>query len=204
MTQGLALNQAEMTAWAGLVNKAVGNAINGLSGMVGQQMMATALKVGQIPAKTVTHLIGGPDTIMVGVYLGFSGSATGHMVLAYHPQTALGFADMLMGMPPGSTQEMGDIEKSALQEMGNVMGGLFLNTIADDNGLRLCPTPPVTMVDKAAVIINVALSGTVEGDEDVVVVDAVLGTDDQQSAGTFMVLPGPSLMSVLRERWAAA
>ncbi len=123
MTQGTALNQVEMTAWAGLVNKAVGNAINGLSGMVGRQMKATALKVGQIPAKTVAHLIGGPEAIMVGVYLGFSGSATGHMVLAYHPQTALGFADMLMGMPPGSTQEMGDIEKSALQEMGNVMGG---------------------------------------------------------------------------------
>ncbi len=60
------------------------------------------------------------------------------------------------------------------------------------------------MVDKANVIINVALSGTVDKDDNVLVVDAVLGTDDQQSAGTFMVLPGPGLMSVLRERWGAA
>ncbi len=202
MTQGLALSQAEMAAWAKLINKAVGSAVAGLSNMVGRQMKATALKVGQIPAATLPNLMGGPEAVMVGIYLGFNGSATGHMVLAYHPKMALEFVDMLMGMPSGSTNDIGEMEKSALQEMGNVMGGLFLNTIADENGLRLCPTPPVTMVDKAAVLLNVALSGTVEREEEILVVDAVLGTEEKQSSGTFMVVPGPGLMQVLRERWA--
>lgn len=189
-----------MMAWAGAVNKGVANAIGGLSEMVGEAIMATALKSGHIPMKDVANLLGGPEALTVGVCLGFEGSATGRIVLAYHPKTAFGLIDMLMGEPAGSTQSLGDMEKSALMEMGNLMGAFFLNSVADANGLTLCPTPPEVMIGEAREILGVAMSG-VALDSEGLIVDATFGTQDQQISGTFLVMPSPDLVRVLRERW---
>ncbi len=199
----MVLSDVEMVAWAGLVNKAVTNSVSGLSGMVGQEMSTTALKAGHMSAKAVSDLFGGPDTMMISVHLGFEGSATGHMILAYQPKTAYGFIDLIMGQEMGSTNDLGDLEKSALQEMGNIMGGFFLNTIADMNGIQLCPTPPVTMINKASIVLNAAMSRTVEDDEELLLVDAQFGTHDQQIEGRFLVMPSPHLMGVLRQCWGS-
>lgn len=199
-TQSTALSEVEMSAWVALVNQAVGNAISGLSEMLGKEMGANALKSGRIPAKEVTNLVGGPETLMVGVYIGFEGHATGHMILAYEPQIAYEFIDMLLEQFPGQTQDLGDMEKSALQEMGNLMGGFFLNTIADANGLNLYPTPPLTMVDKAGVIFSAAMSSAMREDP-VLVVDAAFGTSDRQIEGQFLIVPSPHLIGVLRQCW---
>jgi len=202
-TQVTAFNEIEMVAWAGAVNKGVANAVAGLSEMVGEAITATALKSGHIPLKDVANLLGGPEALTVGVYLGFEGSATGRIVLAYHPKTAFGLIDMLMGEPAGSTQSLGDMEKSALMEMGNLMGAFFLNSLADANGLSLCPTPPEVMIGEVRAILGAALSQSqVElGAEEGLIVDATFGTQDQQISGTFLVLPSPDLVRVLREKW---
>ena len=200
-TQSIMLSEAEMLAWAGLVNKAVANSISGLSGMIGQQMNATSLKAGRIKANVVVDILGGMDAITVGVYLGFQGSATGHMILAYHPKTAFEFIDLLMGQDQGTTNQLGDMEQSALQEMGNIMGGFFLNCIADANGLHLSPTPPVTMIDNAANIVDIAMAGALRDNEDVLVVDVTFGTHDRQIEGRFLVMPSDHLMTVLRQCW---
>lgn len=200
-TQATTFNEVEMMAWAGAVNKGVANAVAGLSEMVGQAITATSLKSGQIPLKDIVNLLGGPEALTVGVYLGFEGSATGRIVLAYQPKTAFGLIDMLMGEPAGSTQSLGDMEKSALMEMGNLMGAFFLNSVADANGLSLCPTPPEVMIGEARAIASAALSQVEPGVEEGLIVDATFGTHDHQISGTFLVMPSPDLVRVLRERW---
>jgi chemotaxis protein CheC len=195
------LSEAEMIAWAGTVNKGVVHAVAGLSQMVGEEIRPTTLKSGHISLNDVASLLGGPEALTVVVYLGFNGSATGHIVFAYQPRTAFGLIDMLMGQPAGSTQSLGEMEKSALMEMGNLVGAYFLNSLADANGLRLCPTPPEVMIGEAGVIIDEALDQVVPRPDDGLIVDATFGTQDQQISGTFLVLPCPDLVTVLRERW---
>lgn len=204
MSQNTLLNEVEMVAWTGLVNKSVANAVSGLSQMLSREIKANALKSGHIQLQNVASLLGGPDALIIGIYLNFEGSASGHLVLAYHPKAALELIDILMGMPLGSTLELGEMEESALREMGNIMGTFFLNTIADDNGLSLCPTPPSIKIDRACEILNAAMSGmSRKTDEVLMIVDAEFGTKDQKIDGTFLVIPSPDLMNTLRERWDA-
>ena len=66
----------------------------------------------------------------IGIYLTVSGSADGHIMLMYNPKMAYGFVDLLMGQPEGTTKALGEIESSALGELGNIMGSSFLNALA--------------------------------------------------------------------------
>lgn len=47
------------------------------------------------------------------------------------PQLTLAFADLTMGQPIGTTRSLGEMERSALVEMGNVTRSLFPNALSE-------------------------------------------------------------------------
>jgi chemotaxis protein CheC len=139
--KGSLMKDVELAFWAELVSKATSMAISNLSQMVGQEIGVVAFRLRQIQVAEISHLMGGPETETVGIYLTVSGGADGHVMLMYDPKMAYGFVDMLMGLPPGSTQSLGEVEASALGELGNVVGSSFLNALAGATGLTLMPSP---------------------------------------------------------------
>ena len=196
------MTDVEQLAWAGLVSKGVANSISGLSQMVGQEIMPIALNPKVVDITEVPDMIGGAEALTVGVYLKVTGVASGHMVLVYQPQAAFELLDMLMGMESGTTQEIGEMEKSALGEMGNIMGSFFLNSLADSTGLSLMPSPPAVMMDMAGAILNVALAEIMMETDEACIVEAIFGTSDKQVNGTFLVMPSLGLLDQLRRVWA--
>jgi chemotaxis protein CheC len=195
------MTDVEQLAWAGLVSKGIGNSISGLSQMVGQDIKATSLDPKVVEIKDVPDLIGGAEALTVGVYLRVTGDASGHMVLVYKPQAAYELLDMLLGLAPGTTQEMDEMAESALGEMGNIMGSFFLNSLADSTGMSFFPSPPAVMMDMAGAILNVALAEIMMETDEACIVEAIFGTSDQQVSGTFLVMPSLELLDALRRQW---
>lgn len=196
------MTDIEQLAWAGLVSKGISNSITGLSQMVGQEIVPTSLNPKVVEINEVPEMIGGAEAVMVGVYLQISGSATGHMVLVYQPQAAYELLDMLMGMEPGTTNSIGDLERSALGEMGNITGSFFLNSLSEATGLCFMPSPPAVMMDMAGAILNVALAEIMMETDEACVVEATFGTSDRQVNGTFLVMPSLGLITMLRKIWS--
>ena len=176
-----------------LISGGVNSALTGLSQMVNKQLNVTDVRIKQVMVKDVPDLFGGPEAVMVGVYLGVQGYANGHMIVAYKPETAFNLVDMLLGQPISSTQELKEMEQSALGEVGNIMGSFFLNYISDKTGISYRVSPPAIMMDMAGAILDVILSAVLEHTEQTYIVDATFGADDKSVTGTFLVLPVPDL-----------
>lgn len=176
------------------------NAITGLSQMVEQEVEMNAVSARQIPVDDVPDLFGGREQVAVAVYLAVTGATEGHMFLAYPPQTAMSLVDLLMGEEPGATQEITEMEASALGEMGNIMGSFYLNALSDASGLVLMPSPPAVIMDMAGSILDVALADILQESDDALVVEAIFSTQDRQISGSFLVLPSPSFLKQLSER----
>ncbi len=98
------------------------NAITGLSEMVKKDIEMNAVSARQVPVDEVPELFGGREEVAVAVYLAVTGTADGHMFIVYPPKTAMALVDLLMGEQPVTTQEITEMEASALGEMGNIMG----------------------------------------------------------------------------------
>ena len=199
MQEELALTKEELAVWAWLVSKGTADALSGLSKMVGQEIEITSLELKQYPAKDITSLLGGPEKIVVGIYLVVHGDANGHLMLVYDPKMAFELVDMQMGLPSGTTQVLGEMELSVLGEMGNIASGFFLTTLADSTSLILMPSPPAVMVDMVGAIMGIALSHIMQEQDDVFVVRTVFGAGNRQINGTVMVMPTMDFMrAVLR------
>ncbi len=190
MLQQQTLTKDEMAIWTWLVSKGIANSLSGLSQMVGEELIVTALDVKYFPAKDTVNLVGGPENMVVGIYLTISGDATGHLMLIHDPKIAYQLIDKQLGLPSGSTQGLDEMERSVLGEMGNITGSFFLNALADATNLILTPSPPVVMIDMAGAILGIALTEIMQeqDQDDVLAVKATFGTATHQIDGTFLVM----------------
>lgn len=198
------MKEEELAFWAQLVSKGTTNAMANLSKMIGQEVSVESFGLKQIPVAETSKLMGGPETEAVGIYLTVSGSANGHIMLMYEPKVAYQFVDILMGMPGGSTQSLGDMEKSALGELGNIVGSSFLNALADATGLTLLPSPPNVMTDMAGALLDIIAADILLTQDDAFVAETTYHASDRDIAGQFFVIPTQDLLRVLLESRPAA
>lgn len=197
MAQQLQLSKDETAIWTWLVSRGIGNSLQGLSRMVGDQLTVSGLDVKLFPAKDVVKLIGGEEKIVVGIYLNISGDADGHLLLVHEPKMAFDLIDSQLGQLPGTTTDLGEMERSVLGEMGNITGSFFLNAIADATNLTLTPSPPIVMVDMAGAIMGIALSEIMQEQDSVLAIRAIFTSCGRRIEGNFMVLPTMDFLRVI-------
>ncbi|MBN1368582.1 MAG: chemotaxis protein CheC [Dehalococcoidales bacterium] len=176
---------------AEVLKRGMSNAVTGLSQMVGREIKIASLNIRRIPVKDISDLFGGPEAIIVGVYLQICGNSNGHMIAVYKPQTAFDLVDLLLGQPAGSTKDLSEMERSVLGEVGNIMGSFFLNHLANSTGIELQPSPPAVLMDMAGAILDVATASVLEYSDHTFVIETIFETSDGQVAGTFLVMPVP-------------
>ena len=197
MQQIQMLTKDEIAIWTWLVGKGIANALSGLSQMVGQKFSATSLDIRQLPAKDAGMLLGGPENLVVGICQEIRGDATGYLLLIHDPKIAFELVDMQMGLPRGSTQGLEEIERSTLEEIGNITGSFFLNALADSTGLNLMPSPPVVMIDMVGAILDITLTSIMQKQDDVLAIKITFGTVCRQIQGMFLVMPTLDFLTVL-------
>jgi len=199
MIQNVAKKETNPGAWEELMKKGITNAISGLSQMVQKKISVDSVLISRVPAKEVINLVGGPETLIVGIYLNFSGAANGHLMLAHRPEVAYALLGMILGEEPVKRDDLSDYEQSALSEMGNITGSFFLNAIADTLGITLYPSPPSVIIDMAGAIMGIALAEILQESDEVMVVDTVFTTDDQSAGGRFMIMPNESFVKLSQQ-----
>ncbi len=187
------LKETEQGGNVELISKGVNYAVVGLSQMSGQEIKVVSIKIKKVPVKDIVGLFGGPENIIIAVYLEIISDTNGHIVVVYEPKVAFDLIDMLLSQPSGTTKELSDMARSVLGEVGNVMGSFFLNYLSDTTGHRFQPSPPAVMMDMAGAVLDATLASILIYSDETFVIEAVFGTNNRQVAGTFLAMPLPIL-----------
>lgn len=143
-----------------IADNGVLNAAHGFSGMVGRRIHVDKATAEVVPVLTIPEIAGKADEDAVGIYLCFKGDLDGQMMMIIPYQKAMELVDLMMELPPGTTQHLGSLERSALGELGNLCGSFFLNSVASQTYAQFQPTPPAVMVDMAGAILDVVVATT--------------------------------------------
>jgi len=187
----------EIVVWTWLVSRGIANALSGLSRMVKCEINVTSLNLEQLSTKDAPDLLGGPGALGIGIYLTVHGDASGHLLLVHDPEIAFQLIDIQLDLPAGSTQRIGEMERSVLGEMGNITGGFFLNTLADMTGLSLLPSPPSVIVDTVGAILSIPLDFLMDKQEEALAVKTTFSAGTRQIHGTFLILPTVEFMKTV-------
>ena len=81
----------------------------------------------------------------------------GYLYTIFSEKSAANIVDTLLGQPQGTTTVIGEMEQSAIMEVGNILASSFCDAIAEFLGLVLLPSPPNYVNDMVSAIIQSSL-----------------------------------------------
>ena len=169
-------------------NIGAGNAMTALSQMLNCKVDMKVPQVKLLEFKDVATLMGGEEQILVGVFLGVEGDITGSMLFLVEVESAKHLINKMM---PGMAQpggELTEMECSAMQEIGNIITGAYLNSLAQITNLMIIPSPPALTVDMAAAILSVpAIEFGIYGDNILLIQSQFF--DEVEIDGYFVLVP---------------
>ncbi|MDD2422241.1 MAG: chemotaxis protein CheC, partial [Heliobacteriaceae bacterium] len=111
------LSPLQMDALREVGNVGAGNAATALSEMVQKPVDMKVPSLGVVPFNEVAERMGGPESLVAGVYLKVQGGAPANLLFVLPFDSARMLVDLVMGLPGGSTRVIEDLQASALMEV---------------------------------------------------------------------------------------
>jgi chemotaxis protein CheC len=150
------------------------------------------LKVSSIGVVSVSDLHGllgeGGEVRMAGLRFHITGEAAGQIVLLFPLPTIFRMLRVLLGVQEES-RLLSEYERSAVQEVGNIVVSSFLSGLGDLVGKRLIPTPPELHLDGSHGLVRQVMANLKEQGSEVFVIQALFEDPERRIEGRFFVLP---------------
>jgi chemotaxis protein CheC len=190
--------------------KRAGEAMGSMSGQI-IEVQTPILR--RCTAAEVLAIAGGPDALVLAVYVGIKGSLSGHSLLLFSPRDAHRLAQILLAglLGPGELpmEESGDVlvfdelELSALQEAGNVTISAFLNELGMHLHEPVHPTPPQVLIEMAGAVLDAVLLDLCSEVDQVLAAKTTFSEGGLAIDGTLLVLPRADSLPVLLDALGA-
>lgn len=172
-----------------LGNIGAGNATTALAQMIGTKVDMAVPQVRLLDFKDVGDMMGGAEQIMAGIYLKVEGDIDGSIMFLLEQHSARHLVSKMMMQEETDTDEpLDDIQMSALKEVGNIIAGSYLNSLAQMTNLKMIPSVPYLAIDMAGAILSVpAIEFGVMGDSMLLIETQFF--DEIKLSGYFILLP---------------
>jgi chemotaxis protein CheC len=193
----LAFQADQLSIFQEIGNIGAGNAATALASMLGKVVDMTVPDVRVVSFNEITHIMGTPDTLVIGILLGMEGALNGHFLMLLTVEDAydlLSIARAAFGLDPVAREEFNPAEidpldESALREMANILVGSYLAAICTMTGLDIEPTQPTLAVDMVGAILNVVTVSYAEIGDSVLFMKTRFNDTQKNIAGNFFLIP---------------
>ena len=135
-----------------------GNAATALSQMLGRSVRITLPEVRIMGYNEAIEWIGGPEAITAGVLVRISGQMNGIMLAVQSLEFVNLVLDSTLEQQIESYEQLEELERSALIEVGNIMISTFINALSGLADITLELTVPSISVDMQGAILAVPMA----------------------------------------------
>jgi chemotaxis protein CheC len=183
-----------------VTNVGAGHAATALAQLAGVKISIDVPQIWVAPLDAIVGRSSPDGAEVVVVSMRVLGDLAGQILFVMQSGGASALLDILLHRTPGSGGISGEMERSGLQETGNILASSFLNALARWMGKILLPSVPTVAIDRADAVSSQLGD---QSSESVLAVETafLLGGEDgqpQRLTGVFVfLLEGPSLEAIL-------
>lgn len=172
-------------------NIGAGNAATALSQLLNKPIDMAVPKVQLLNFEEITDKVGGAEELVYAVFLRVEGEAPGNLFFILSPEAAMNLLNRVAGIEISDKMELGEMELSALSEIGNILAGSYLSSLADFTSLSMYPTVPALAVDMAGAILGYGLLQFGQMGDDALLIDTTFFEGQNEIEGQFFLIPDP-------------
>lgn len=168
-----------------------------LSQMVESDIKIDMLKVEFLPVSEIPSRVGGPEKLVMALYLRIMGDISGTSLLMLPRESALSLADILNDRRIGTTEILDREDRSALGEVSNILTASFLTELGNFTGIRLYHSTPCTVFNIAKSLMEFVLLGMDPRIEHILIIQLRFTGKMGEIGGDFILLFDTSSLPVL-------
>jgi chemotaxis protein CheC len=175
-------------------NIGAGNAATALAELVGQPITMRVPSVVWLPLNEVAAHLGGAEKPIAGILIGVEGQAPGTILFAIPLEQVAVLLDVLM---PGSMQggyPLGELECSALSEIGNILAGAYLSSLSSFTLLSFRHSVPALAIDMAGAVLDYVLAEFGSVADQVLLIENQFESREHEVTSYFFFVPRPSTL----------
>lgn len=193
------LSSMQLDALQEIGNIGAGNAATALAQLLHAKISMSVPRVKILAFDAVPELVGGADRHIMGVYLNVGGSVSSNILFMLPFEDAVLLVDLLLGQQIGTTgaDNLGELELSAMREMGNIIAATYLNALAIFTGLTFVPSVPALAIDMAASVLDAILAKFGEVADHVLLLETCFKKEEHNVVGHFFMLPEPEALNTI-------
>lgn len=185
--------ELELDALREVANIGSGTAGTALSSMLGRSVDLAVPVVAALPIADAVDALGDPESVVTAVVIPIFGDMDAVVTLLFAPDAADTLCSLL-GVEPDT-----DVGRSALSEIGNILGTSYVGSIEAMTALHLEPRPPQTIVDMLGAVAASVLTH-VSGGDVALVMDSDLQVEGEACSLSFVLVPSDDGVAELLRR----
>lgn len=152
------LNVLELDTIREIGSIGTGNAATALSSMLGCEVRIDLPEVRIMGYNEAIDWIGGPEVITAGVLVHISGELNGIMLSVQQLDFVNLVLQRIMGQTVDNYEDLTELNRSALVEVGNIMVSTFINALSGLAEITTRLTVPAFAVDMQGAILTVPMA----------------------------------------------
>ncbi len=170
-------------------NIGAGNATTALSKMLNTKVDMKVPKIDLLEFKDLSEIIGGAENIVVGILLTLEGDIDGMIMFVLETESAHRIVNLLMSGMCEPTQDFNEIERSALQEIGNIIAGAYLSSLSTLTRMTITSSVPYLAIDMAGAILSVPAIEFGKISDKALLIETEFGEKETEVNGYFILIP---------------
>ncbi|AHD05936.1 chemotaxis protein CheC [Paenibacillus larvae] len=178
-------------------NIGAGHAATALSTLLSKPVDMTVPSVRLVPFESIAESVGGDEQIVLAVFLRVLGDAPGNMFFIMDTASAKNLLRSMAGMDITSYEKFSEMEYSALGEIGNILVGSYVSSLADFTGLSLSPTVPSLAIDMAGAVLSFGLLQFGQMGDQALLIDTKFLEGQEEVRGHFFLIPDPESFGMI-------
>ncbi|MEN1966852.1 chemotaxis protein CheC [Lentibacillus sp. N15] len=190
------MSNMQMDVLREIGNIGAGNAATSMATLLNKKIDMQVPLVKIVEFDEVMDLIGGPEELIVAIYIRIQGEAPGTVYFILSKDEAEFLvreitADNAFSLT--SNQAPNELAISALHEAGNILAGSYLSALSDFTNINMQPSVPSLSVDMAGAILTVGLLELSQVTDYAIIIDTTIKEQASMNGihGHFLLLPDP-------------
>lgn len=189
------LTDLQIDALREVVNIGAGNAASALSQLIQKRIDMAVPQVDILPIEKVVSKIGGEEQKIVAVVLRIFGDAPGNVVFLLTMESSYRLIKMLTGQEAGD--EFSEFQMSALQEVGNILTGAYINAIIKLTGMMMLSSIPAISIDMLLSLMTSVFMESEQYGEHIMSIETKFQEGNEDISSHFFYIPKPGSLKKL-------
>lgn len=178
-----------------------GNALTSLSMLLDRPLSLELPACHIVEREDMGTLLDNPEALYAGVSMTMTGTVDCILVLLMNRQ----FAELVVGALDEDAQSLdvsslNEMQKSALSEVGNIMGNSYVTALGSLLDLQIDVSVPRIVVDEGNHVLQGFLDGHEQSFDRLLLIDSAFSTEDKELESCMLLCPTDDSLSAMLDK----